>query len=243
MKPCLRRIGHRYSKRGTADLMLTIFVALTVYVFPLLVLDARAQGLPAHVQADLLKQRLVDAMKDVNLPLILSTIDDLDRLKTPVAPTIRLTEAKAAEQSGEPVRAVEALEKYFGAVTRDESRYPEALAMYARLTALPEVNASLEAKKAEQNRQEDAKKLQALEEERKLLWDKTNFISKECEPLKREYYEAVDKACSKIGLGCRGIERMNSARAAFEKCEAPNTELYERANALSKKIDDLKSKK
>src|SRR5215831_4999885 len=82
--------------------------------------------LPPDVQADLLRNRILESIRNNDLPTTLDAIDQYKQIKIDFPPVFFVVEAKAAYATRDPRRAVKALEEYMKVADRQSAAYKEA---------------------------------------------------------------------------------------------------------------------
>lgn len=108
---------------------------LDAAMLPASVVWAQNADIPKSARADILKLQADQALKKNDHNGVLKAIQQIRDLKEPVPASLLFMEAKAAEATGDPIRAVNALTAYFNTATRDDERYPEAIALMPGLEA------------------------------------------------------------------------------------------------------------
>ena len=92
------------------------------------------QGLAPSVQADLLRNQIVEQAKANNPEAVLATLDQYHKLVTDnnlmFPPPLYLIEAKAAHDAGVAQRALSALAQFLNSSDHSSAQYKEALALY-----------------------------------------------------------------------------------------------------------------
>src|SRR5262245_8348660 len=99
----------------------------------LLVSSSALADVPPQVKADLLTQQLTKAVKAKDNEAILSIAAEYEKIGVQAPPAVRWVEAKAADNTGNALRAFTALEQYFKTASRNDPRYREALALYEKV--------------------------------------------------------------------------------------------------------------
>lgn len=121
-----------FKRNGFAEIRQGPLIKLVVCLFTLwIACEAAAQStLPPQVQADLLKQQIVDALKQEDLKAALAAFDKYHALKVKMPPPLLFLEAKAASAAGDPLRAFKSLEAFLKATPQEGKQYSEALTLY-----------------------------------------------------------------------------------------------------------------
>ena len=88
-----------------------------------------AVALPPEVQADLLKQQIVDALKKEDVKTALAAFDKYHALNVKMPPPLMFLEAKAAWAAGDSLRAYESLEAFLKVSPQEGKQYSEALTL------------------------------------------------------------------------------------------------------------------
>ena len=113
-------------------------VSLSISVVPL---DVGAQtALPPSVQADLLKSKIVDAVKAGKTDVAMKLIRDFHGLEAQginVPQPLLLFEAKEYHKRSEEVPAFDVLTKYLNAPKQSDQEYSVALRLYEELESNP----------------------------------------------------------------------------------------------------------
>jgi formylglycine-generating enzyme required for sulfatase activity len=111
---------------------------------------------PPSVQADLLRNKILDAAKADDLSEVLADIDAYKRLKVDLPPVLLLIEAKAAHKTGDATRAESALAAFMKAADRNSPTYNQAIALYPEYARLADAAKKEDAQRAEQERNQQA---------------------------------------------------------------------------------------
>ena len=124
------------SRRGLA-LLAAVLAALFA-------LPASGQDLPASVQASLLKEQAIEALKSGNLNDLFSAMDEFRDVQqaggTEIPAGLYFAEAEAARSSKDIVRARRAYEDYLKTATPEDAAYKAALRAYGELRkSVPEL--------------------------------------------------------------------------------------------------------
>ena len=91
---------------------------------------AAQSSLPPQVQADLVKQQIVDALKKEDVKTALAAFDKYHELKVKMPPPMMFLEAKAASAAGDALRAFKSLEAFLKTSPKEGKQYRQALALY-----------------------------------------------------------------------------------------------------------------
>ena len=107
-------------------------------------MPAAGQELPVSVQASLLKEQVIDALKSGNVDELFASMDEFRDVQTEGGATIPaglfFAEAEAARSSKDIVRARRAYEDYLRIATPEDAAYKEALRAYGELRkSVPEL--------------------------------------------------------------------------------------------------------
>jgi formylglycine-generating enzyme required for sulfatase activity len=162
-------------------LALTICVWLSVFeVTHTKSVQAQAE-LPVKVQADLLRNKIIDAAKTNDLQGALRNIDEYKKLKTDFPPALLLVEAKAAHKTGDTLRALAALQSFLSVSQTNSRTYEEALALYPtyQKDAAPALQKVQEAKDRAEQEKLAAEELQKQAEREKLLAEQSKRQAEE----------------------------------------------------------------
>lgn len=109
------------------------FIFVAAFCLSLAAQSAFSQSnLPPDVQADLLKNQIVDQFKRNDAEGALNSIERYKRIGVTVPPVLYFYEAKAATTTKEYLRAKTAMEQYFKE-EHDDSHYAEALKLYPQI--------------------------------------------------------------------------------------------------------------
>jgi len=153
--------------------------------------------LPVNVQLDLLRTKIIQAVKADDSKTVLSTIDDYRRLAVEVPPPILFEEAKVAHRTGDALRAYGALTSFLRVASHDSSDYHSALDLYAdyKAAAQPALDAKV---KVDQTRAQadQARK----EEEANALRGQIVAAKTQCEETKQRGAAFLSCAKAKSGL-------------------------------------------
>src|SRR5690348_4741656 len=87
-------------------------------------------ALPPGVHADLLRQKIITAVKHNDLETVVMATDQYKKLGVPMPPAFLLVEAKAEHRLGDSVKAFSTLQAFLGAVDRKSREYREAIHLY-----------------------------------------------------------------------------------------------------------------
>lgn len=102
---------------------------------------AQQPNLPKAAQAEILKQKIVEAVTANKPAEALNKFDQLRAVDPNVAPALLYLEARASDAVGRPYRASRALEQYFANAPSDDANYGKAAQL--RRTVEPKVKASI----------------------------------------------------------------------------------------------------
>jgi formylglycine-generating enzyme required for sulfatase activity len=127
--------------------------------------------LPTKVQADLLRNKIIDAAKTNDLQGALMNIDEYKTLKVDFPPALLLVEAKAAHKTGDTLRALTALQSFLSVSQANSRTYEEALALYPtyQKDAAPALQKGQEAKDRAEQEKVAAEELQKQAERERLF--------------------------------------------------------------------------
>jgi hypothetical protein len=113
-------------------------------------------ALPPEVQADILRTKIINAVRNVDKTHdyrpILDAIAEYKKLAVPMPPILELVEAKAAKNTGDSRHSFDALKSVLAHAPRDSAPYKEALSLY------PSYEASAEAANSIVQQNEEAEK-------------------------------------------------------------------------------------
>jgi len=107
----------------------TISVAqIVVFIIPSAIWAQ--QGPAPSVQADLLRDKIYAQAKANDVEAVLTSLDEYRKLSIPFPTPLLWIEAKAARESGDSKRALEALTAYLNRTDHNPDQYKEGLALY-----------------------------------------------------------------------------------------------------------------
>lgn len=129
------------------------FLAAVVMLWPAVMFGQA--GLPPQVQADILKGRVVDAVRESRHADAIALLADYRKLETTgsvvMPPVLNFLDARLSAGQGDQVRSYNALIRYFSKAQSDDENYREAVALASTLSTDPAVAAMLrEKEEAEQ---------------------------------------------------------------------------------------------